>query len=282
MRTAKNVAVTLKVNGVAKPVEIECTTGEEEYNYARVVFKLPQEYRRDFITPTNSGEADIVYQVTVSNLTKKDGSVAADVNYTVTAINGYPGYPNWNGDQRAIAVSEWYAPSKDTYFISPIRDDAANIDELASSLLYRTWRGFYAWESAENADVGAVSVCRWFFGAPISGHFYSARQSDCDSLRAIYGPGGTQPGVAVEETYSKFYVMPATASGGCDPKYQAVYRLYNAQKLGNHRYIAHPSDRREMIARGWIDEGVAWCSPRKKEMLSLDLIPGYSRDHMWN
>lgn len=277
--TAANVALTK--NGVAVPINVSYRTGGEEFNEARIVWEIPLSMTRNALTRLNSGTQDDVYVVTITGLTKMDRTPAPVVSYTVTAINGFPGHPDWNGDQRAVAVSEFYVPSQDTYFVSPSREDALAIDEYASSSLYRTWRGFYAWPSIDQSDAGAVAVCRWFFKAPVSTHFYSAKQSDCDLVRSVYG---SQPNVAEEESYGRFFVMPPNASGGCDVKYQPVYRLFNGrvtEQKANHRYTAHPSDRRELIARGWVDEGVAWCSPRKKENYWYDSTLPSDRDWLW-
>jgi hypothetical protein len=281
-QTATAATVSLKRNGVEVPVTVTYRTGQEEFNNPTLVWQIPLSMTRNSSTRLNSGTQDDVFEVTISNLTQRDGRSAPDVRYTVTAINGFPGYADWNGDQRAVAVSEFYAPSQDTYFISPSRDDAYMIDELGSSSIYRTWRGFYAWATVDQADPGAVEVCRWYFVPPRSTHFYSAKQSDCDAVRFYYG---NRPDLAQEESYGRFYVMPTNAAGGCDAKYQPVYRLFNGRvdegKI-NHRYTAHPSDRRELIGRGWIDEGVAWCSPRKKENYWLDTTRPEERDWLWN
>jgi hypothetical protein len=273
--------VSLTRNGVTVPVQIVYSTGQEVFNYPRIVWEIPLSLTRNSSTRLNSGTQDDVWEVTITGFTQFDGQPAPTIKYTVTAINAFPGHPDWNGDQRAVAVSEFYVPSQDTYFVSPSREDALAIDEFASGSLYRTWRGFYAWPSLNQSDVGAVAVCRWFFKAPVSTHFYSAKQSDCDLVRSVYG---NQPNVAEEESYGRFFVMPPNANGGCDEKYQPVYRLFNgrvAEQKANHRYTAHPSDRRELLARGWVDEGVAWCSPRKKENYWYDSASPSDRDWLW-
>lgn len=40
---------------------------------------------------------------------------------------------------------------------------------------------------------------------------------------------------------------------------QPVYRMYNPQlTLGTHRYTASESERKDLMAQGWIDEGICW------------------------
>ena len=268
--SSARATVTMTKNGAPLPVTVGYRTGQEEYNYPRLVWDLPLLEARNAYTQLNSGEADVVYTVTVSGLTKYDGTVAPDVHYTVTAINGFPGHADWNGDQNAQAVSEFYVPAKDTYFLSQSRDDALLIDDAGSGTLYRSWRGFYAWPNAGVAPQGAVPVCRWFFKAPQSTHFYSGRQSDCDLLRQTFKDNAA---VAVEDDAAAFYIMLPKADGSCDAKYQPVYRLFNnrgAQNEANHRYTVHPSDRQALIARNWTDEGIAFCAPRKKENYLTD------------
>ena len=279
LRTAANATVAVTRNGIPVPANVTYRTGFEELNDAMLVWDLPTTEGPNTFNPINSGHDDHVYTVTISNLTAFDGSPVT-VEYRVTAIDAFPGYSDWNGDQTATAVQEYYWPERDTYFVSLSRDDAEALDEVSSDL-YRTWRGFYAWASASTAlaaDTTAVPVCRWFFKAPTSSHFYSAKKADCDLLKATYG---NKPDVAVEDTPNAFYVAPPTAAGTCDPKYQPVFRLFNNQvgtgKAANHRYTAHPSDVRELVARGWLNEGVAFCAPRKKE-----LYPGKGgSDYLW-
>ncbi len=270
--------VTMTKNGAPLPVTVVYRTGQEEFNYPRLVWDLPLMEGRNAYTLLNAGEADVVYDVTVSGLTKFDGTTAPDVQYTVTAINGFPGHADWNGDQSAQAVSEFYVPSKDTYFLSLSRDDALLIDDVASGTLYRSWRGFYAWPTADVAPAGAVPVCRWFFQAPQSTHFYSGRASDCELLRQTFRD---KAAVAVEDDAAAFYIMLPNVDGTCDAKYQPVYRLFNnrgAQNEANHRYTVHPSDRQALIARNWLDEGIAFCAPRKKENY---VVTAGSMDWKW-
>jgi len=275
LKSAASAVVTLTKNGVAVPVTVTYRTGWEEFNDATVVWDLsPAAYPRDNL---NAGHDDVSYTVTISNLVGFDNK-PVDVSYSVVGFDPFPGYADWNGDQTATGVQEYYWPDRDTYFVSLNRDDADTLDEVAPDL-YRTWRGFYAWDSASKAiaaDAAAVPVCRWFFKAPISSHFYSAKQDDCNLLKATYA---NQPNVAVEDTATAFYVVPPSSTGSCPAKYQPVRRLFNNQvgtgKAANHRYTAHPSDVRAMVARGWLDEGVAFCAPRKKE-----LYPG-NADSAW-
>ena len=266
--TATSAAVTLTRDGTPIPVTVTHRDGYEFFNDATVAFTIPYSEFSNALYPVNSGNADHEYTVTISNLTGFDGKPVT-VSYTVTAINAFPGYADWNGDQTASAVSEYYWPDRDTYFVSVARSDAEIVDEIVPQY-YRTWRGFYAWDSESKAlaaDANAVPVCRWFFKAPISSHFYSAKQSDCDMLRSIYS---TKPEIAEQDTANAFYIVPASAAGTCEAKYQPVHRLFNEQvntgKPANHRYTAHPDDIRKMVALGWRDEGVVFCAPRKKEM----------------
>lgn len=266
LKTAKGASVSVTRDGVPVPVSVVYTTGADELNDAVVVFDLA--FSGTQYLATNAGHDDVRFTVTISNLTAFDGK-STTVTYDVVAFDGFPGYPDWNGDQTATAVQEYYWPDRDTYFVSLNRDDADTLDEVAPDL-YRTWRGFYAWDTASKAlaaDPAAVPVCRWFFKAPISSHFYSAKQSDCDLLKSTYA---TQPNIAVEDTAAAFYVVPPSLAGTCPAKYQPVRRLFNNQvgigKAANHRYTAHPSDVRAMVASGWLDEGVAFCAPRRKEL----------------
>jgi len=57
---------------------------------------------------------------------------------------------------------------------------------------------------------------------------------------------------------------PPTQSGTCPSNAQSlVYRMFNNLSVSNnsnHRYVVSQARINEMKARGWMDEGVAFCA----------------------
>ena len=60
---------------------------------------------------------------------------------------------------------------------------------------------------------------------------------------------------------------PVTSECGPDldfnglPRLLPMYRLWNGRADSNHRFTTDPRIRDEMIARGYVSEGVAMCVP---------------------
>ena len=54
----------------------------------------------------------------------------------------------------------------------------------------------------------------------------------------------------------------APVGGACEPNFTAVYRLYNNRWMfndNNHRFVTRTALRDQMVAQGWINEGIAMC-----------------------
>jgi Repeat of unknown function (DUF5648) len=103
---------------------------------------------------------------------------------------------------------------------------------------------------------GAQPVCR-FYAAPARGgsntHFYG-RGADCQFLNT--SSRVVNEGYDFAALPAKNGICPANAS-------QPVYRAFNNQVLsnnGNHRYVVSSARMAEMTARGWLDEGIAFCA----------------------
>lgn len=104
----------------------------------------------------------------------------------------------------------------------------------------------------------AGGVCR-FYASPIQGgsntHFYG-RRTDCQLLN-------TYPEV-INEGYDFAAPQAAASDGACPANAPLpVYRLFNnlsASNNANHRYVVSLARVEEMKARGWLNEGVSFCT----------------------
>jgi hypothetical protein len=97
---------------------------------------------------------------------------------------------------------------------------------------------------------GGVPVCR-FYAPAANTHFFTASPSECEALKA---PGS---GWLFEKIAFEAYVPSGGNCRGLSP----VYRLYNnVPDRPIHRYVASAVTQRDLVAAGWIDEGIAFCS----------------------
>ena len=105
---------------------------------------------------------------------------------------------------------------------------------------------------------GALPICR-FYSPPERGgsntHFYGDG-TDCQFLNTVSG--------VVNEGYDFAAPVPAALTGLCPVNAATpVYRMFNNQSASNnsnHRYVVSQTRVDEMKARGWADEGIAFCA----------------------
>ena len=105
-------------------------------------------------------------------------------------------------------------------------------------------------------DATRTPICR-FYAPPDAGgsntRFYG-READCTLLKRF-----------AALRYEGFdFRAGVPTSGTCPAALPApVFRLFNnavASNNGNHRYVVSAARRAEMLAAGWVDEGVAFCA----------------------
>ncbi len=165
------------------------------------------------------------------------------------ALNGGPVASN--------AVVEYYLASVDQYFITGSANDIALLDAHPESGWSRTGEWF--------KQGGSTPVCR-FYGSVSPGpnsHFYTAVQSECDLLKTLQTQiPATQPRLNFEGL--DFTTTPTT-NGTCPANTVPVYRAYNngvnRNIDGNHRFSTNPAALADVVARGWLHEGVVMCAP---------------------
>jgi hypothetical protein len=153
------------------------------------------------------------------------------------------------------------------FFYSSDPAEQAAIDAGQAGAFFRTSRQF--------KTGGTSPVCR-FYGSVTPGpnsHFFTVDAAECNALRAaqvIPRPTTIQQWNYEGISYS---TTPAVVSGGvrsCPAGTQPLYRAYNnAFPLSgprnpwdsNHRFTPVLSDIAAMVAQGWRDEGIVFCTP---------------------
>ena len=169
-------------------------------------------------------------------------------------------------DRGVVEVVEFYNSILDHYFITATRLEAEMIDQgLAGEGWERTGEFFAAWSIGGYSK--AVDVCR-FYGSLEPGpnsHFYSVSANECRFLMELEERVPNDQPRWNFEGYA-FSVIPpsADATAPCPEAAVPVYRAYNNGFSrgvdSNHRYITDHSLVAEMVRKGWVDEGVAFCS----------------------
>lgn len=187
---------------------------------------------------------------------QNDASVAVDLAAYLATINPAPPPPP--PAPPTSTVVEYYHAAFNHYFVTNIADEIAKLDNGTFAGWARTGRTFNAY----TAGNGVVApVCRFFTVAfaPKSSHFYTPFAGECQSVK------GSSDWQYEGEA---FFVDLPDANGVCPGTANPVYRLYNNGQGGapNHRYATDPALRAEMLAKGWVSEGlgplgVIFCVP---------------------
>ncbi len=164
-------------------------------------------------------------------------------------------------------VVEYFASTTGHYFITAGPGDIAGLDP-GTVTWKRSGERFKAWLHQSDAPAGAVPVCRFYASGPNS-HFYTGVAADCSGLKALEAQQRSETaakGIAFQgwqfEQIAFYALLPV--DGQCPGDTFPVYRAYNQRGIyndSNHRFISDPRTRYAMLAGGWADEGVAFCSP---------------------
>ncbi|RFC32068.1 MAG: hypothetical protein DID91_2727703605 [Candidatus Nitrotoga sp. MKT] len=163
-----------------------------------------------------------------------------------------------NGAFASLPVVEFYNTNLDHYFITANAGEAAGIDGgSAGPGWIRTGNSF--------KSGGSTAVCR-FYGSQIPGpnsHFYTSSTSECNGLKQLQA---TTPATQKRWNFESLdFISTPPINGICPTGTAPVYRAYNngfARGVdSNHRISSATAAIQEVVARGWIDEGIVMCAP---------------------
>jgi len=158
-----------------------------------------------------------------------------------------------------VTLIEYFHAGFGHYFITSVPDEIRKLDNGVFDGWARTGLRFNAYAVP---NVNSVPVCRFFSVAfaPKSSHFYSPFETEC----AITGADSSW----MLESRDAFEIAIPTPAGSCAAGLIPVYRLFNNGQGGapNHRYTTDLAVRAQMLAQGWVPEGlgpdaVEMCSP---------------------
>lgn len=149
-------------------------------------------------------------------------------------------------------VTEYFQSALNHYFLSSSEEENAFLDQGGAGGWLRTGETFQTVKP--DACTNNPPVFR-FYNTVANTHFFTVDSSECGYIRRI-DPGWFHEGEAFSAS------MPV--SGTCFAGYTAVYRLYNNRaqfRDANHRFTTRTAIVDDMVARGWLLEGVAMCLP---------------------
>ena len=159
----------------------------------------------------------------------------------------------------APTVYEFYNSILDHYFITANPVEAAAIDGGSAGP---------GWSRTGNqfASGGPVAVCR-FYGSLSPGpnsHVYTASAQECANLKQLQA---TTPATQKRWNFeSNDFLSDVPVNGACPTQTVPIYRAYNngfVLKIdSNHRITEFLPSILEVVARGWINEGIVMCAPR--------------------
>ncbi len=182
--------------------------------------------------------------------------------HAVTSQTGH-GVQHPAGDSvTAASVIEFYNPDLDNYFITADPAEQAFVDTGAVGRWQRTGQAFKAG--------GTSQVCRFYGNGatnPSTGamfgpnsHFYTVDAGECGGLKASFNQNAKS-----WKFESNDFSTGIPVNGVCASGEVAVSRLYNngygRGVDSNHRFTASATIYQQMIAQGWIAEGVVMCAP---------------------
>jgi hypothetical protein len=189
------------------------------------------------------GNGSVTFSV-AANLTgaQRVGTLTiAGQTFTVTQL----GPPPVTG---SVPIVEYRNSAQDDYFITadPAEQQALDVAAQAGAVWSRTGMSF-------NSG-GTASVYRFIYRSPtgVNTHFYTVNTNEQSGLLANFP-------IWVLESPVAFYLTAAptqTCPAGTVPVYRAAQ-----EQTGSHRFATSQSAINEVLARGWTNEGVAFCAP---------------------
>jgi cytochrome c553 len=159
-------------------------------------------------------------------------------------------------------VIEYYIASLDHYFITGAASEQSVVDSGAVGPWVRTGTTF--------RTGGPTQVCRFYGNTAVNpatgaifgpnSHFFTANEGECQGLVGAFAAN------AISWKFeSRDFATSLPSGGQCAAGMVPVYRAYNngfARGIAsNHRITTSRTSINEVVAKGWIDEGIVMCAP---------------------
>ena len=160
-------------------------------------------------------------------------------------------------------VDEFYHAGLRHYYMTADEAEKLALDTGVHPGWLRTGQSLKAYAASSRAGGSINPVCRFYSppliyseleGTGADSHFFSADASECLAVfrKWWWFWGWPQDNV--------FQIDAPDKSGVCPSGTVPVYRLWNQRADSNHRYATSAAIRAQMVAAGYLDEGVRMCS----------------------
>lgn len=231
-------------------------------NASTVIASIPVGNHPQGISVTPDGSRVYVANY-VGNSVSVINAASNSVMQTIYMANGPVAFGNFITPSSTVGtVVEFYNSLLDNYFITADLYEASAIDNGSAGP---------GWSRTGNSfkSGGTTAVCR-FYGSQYPGpnsHFYTLAGSECDGLKQLqWNTPSTQKRWNFE-SLDFFSSQLVSWYGGnyCPYGTTPVFRAYNngfARGVdSNHRITSNFAAIQQVVARGWINEGVVMCAP---------------------
>lgn len=158
--------------------------------------------------------------------------------------------------QTPVTVVEYYNRALDAYFITGRSNEQATLDTVSD--FQRTGMSFAAL-SASTAPTSYSQICRYYVNTAepfTNSHFYGVRDTDCVFIANARIAGFVNEGLDFATALPTPVGCPASDA---IPVFR-TFRPAAGGKSSNHRYTVSTAIRDAMMARGWVNEGIAFCA----------------------
>jgi uncharacterized protein DUF5648 len=153
-----------------------------------------------------------------------------------------------------VTITEYHNRILDHYFLSSSAAENSIIESGGAGPGWeRTGEAFTT--NTMDSCRGVLPVFR-FYGSGLNSHFFTVDSEECGAVL------NSDPGWIFE---GNAFGARMPVDGACPAGMVTVYRLYNDRARfldSNHRYVVRPELYADMMARGWVGEGVAMCLPQ--------------------
>ena len=174
-----------------------------------------------------------------------------------------------------VTVVEFFNPFSGHYFLTSSPDEVQDIEAgksgpgwVRTGLTFKAFAGTAPAPGAICPGSGCGVPVYRFYGPVHNSHVFTANEAEAEILR--------RPGSGWIFERIEFRTELPNAAGQCPAGYAPVLRFYNNRGQvadGNHRFITREDERARMKSRGWIEEGVGFCTSGSGEVpiLSYEL-----------
>ncbi len=200
----------------------------------------------------------------------------ADSNYEV-ALKTLPPPVSEGVVTEYVNTNDFPTSPGGVFFYAATDAERQTLEFGSSGVWQRTGKSFF--------HGGFVQVCR-FYGSVSPGpnsYFYTASDLECNLLKSVQIKPRPLDRQQLNYDGIAFYANAPIQSGGtatCPAQSIPLFRAYNAAYASqgkrnydsNHRYSIDRADIAQVVALGWIDEGIVMCVPLRKPCLPLGSV----------